>query len=178
MTDDLCLNFIERSFACFNLETLVEVADESSLKPETLLSLSWIRDHETHADEYANASNHSILHCRTARMFREGLADEGLFFRITIIRVLGVVYRVLELRDIILGVILPLLAGVDATSVVGQIQPRSNFTRFHQALTFGPQYIPGLAAYMSYSAHAELVLLSVYIVAKLLTNLLIQDTRR
>ncbi|PPQ71980.1 hypothetical protein CVT26_007136 [Gymnopilus dilepis] len=169
-TNDLCLNFIERSLASFNLETLVEVADESSLKPETLLPLLIHPGYEIMKRMLTNTPlQATVLSYIVEGLggFEKGLADEEPFFRNTIIRVLRVVHRVLELQDIFLDVFLPLLAGVNASSVVGQIHPRSYFTRFDQALTFGPQYIPGLAAYMSYPGHAELVLLSVKIVAKL-----------
>ncbi|KAF8878281.1 nucleoporin Nup186/Nup192/Nup205 [Gymnopilus junonius] len=169
-TNDLCLNFIERSLASFNLETLVEVGDESSLKPETLLPLFIHPGYEIMKRMLTNTPLQEIILSYIVDGlggFEKGLADEEPFFRNTIIRVLRIVHRVLEVQDIFLDVFLPLLSDLNASSVVGQIHPRSYFTRFDQALSFGPQYIPGLAAYMSYPAHAELVLLSVKIITKL-----------
>ena len=62
---------------------------------------------------------------------------------------------------------IPLLSIFNTSSFVGHVHSRSYFTRIDQALLFGPQYIPAVAAYMVYPSHSELVLLSVKILAKL-----------
>ncbi|KDR74068.1 hypothetical protein GALMADRAFT_250802 [Galerina marginata CBS 339.88] len=169
-TNDLCLNFIERSLASFNLEALVDGPDDSALKQEALVPLLIHPGYDLMKRLLTNTPlQSSILSYIVEGLegFEKGLADEEPFFRNTIIRVLRIVYRVLEIQDIFLDVFLPLLQDFNSSTFIGQVHSRSFFTRFDQALSFSPQYIPALAAYMAYPTHSELVLLSVKTISKL-----------
>ena len=168
-TNDLCLNFVERSLASFNLESLVSL-DDSTLNLETLIPLLIHPGYDIMKRLLTNTPlQASILSYIVDGLegFEKGLADEEPYFRHTIIRVLRIVHRVLEIQDIFLDVFLPLLSEFNSSEIVGQVYSRSFFTRLDEALSFGPQYIPALAAYMAYATYSELVILSVKIVAKL-----------
>ena len=173
-TNDLCLCFIERSLASFNLESLVTGSDDPSLNLESLQVIP-ILIHPGYdiikrllTDLQLHASILSYV-VEGLKGFEKGLADEDPFFRNTtqIIHVLRIVLRALKIQDIFLDVFIPLLSNFNSSSFVGQVQSRSHFTKIDQALLFGPQYIPAVAAYMAYHSHPELVLLSVKILAKL-----------
>ncbi|KAJ3509906.1 hypothetical protein NLJ89_g4967 [Agrocybe chaxingu] len=168
--NDLCLSFIERSLANFNLETLVTSPDDSPLKLESLVPLLVHPGYDVMKRLLTNSPlQASILSYLVEGLsgFEKGFADEEPFYRSTIIRVLRIVYRVLEIQDIFLDVFIPLLSDFNSSTFVGQVHSRSFFTRFDQALSFGPHFIPSIAAYMSYAPHPELVLLSVRIISRL-----------
>jgi nuclear pore complex protein Nup205 len=102
--------------------------------------------------------------------FEKDFAEEEPYFRSTIIRVLRIVHRVLEIQDIFIDVLIPLLSEFDSAHIVGTVHARSYFTKFDQALSFGAQYVPAVAAYVAFPAHPELVLLSVKILSSLSTS--------
>ena len=62
--------------------------------------------------------------------------------------------RMLITQDIFLNVFIPLLSNFNSSSFVGQVHWHScsHFTRIDQALLFGPQYIPAVAAYIPYQS--------------------------
>ncbi|CAA7262620.1 unnamed protein product [Cyclocybe aegerita] len=168
--NDLCLSFIEKSLASFNLETLVTSPDDSPLKLESLVPLLVHPGYDVMKRLLTNSPlQGSILSYLVEGLsgFEKGFADEEPFFRNTIIRVLRIVLRILETQDIFLDVFIPLLSNFDSSTFVGQVHSRSFFTRFDQALSFGPHFIPSIAAYMSYASHPELILLSVRIISRL-----------
>ena len=169
-TNDLCLCFIEKSLASFNLESLVAGPDDSSLSLESLIPILVHPGYDIIkrllTDSQLRASILSYI-VEGLEGFEKGLADEDPFFRNTIVRVLRIVLRVLKIQDIFLDVFIPLLSDFNSSSFVGQVQSRSYFTRIDQTLSFGAQYIPAVAAYMAYASHSELVLLSVKILASL-----------
>ena len=169
-TNDLCLCFIERSLASFNLESLITGPDDPALNLDSLIPILVHPGYDIIkrllTDSQLRASILSYV-VEGLEGFEKGLADEDLFFRNTIVRVLRIVLRVLEIQDIFLDVFIPLLSEFNSSSFVGQVHSRSYFTRIDQALSFGPQYIPAVATYMAYTSHSELVLLSVKILAKL-----------
>ena len=169
-TNDLCLCFIERSLASFNLESLITGPDDRSLNLESLIPILVHPGYDIIKRLLTDSQlRNSILSYVVEGLegFEKGLADEDPFFRNTIVRVLRIVLRVLKIQDIFLDVFIPLLSDFNSSSFVGQVHSRSYFTRIDQALSFGPQYIPALATYMAYPSHSELVLLSVKILAKL-----------
>ncbi|KAF8970600.1 nucleoporin Nup186/Nup192/Nup205 [Flammula alnicola] len=169
-TNDLCLSFIEKSLAGFNLESLISVPDDSPLTLENLVPLLVHPGYDIMKRLLTTTPlQSSILAYIVEGLegFEKGFADEEPFFRSTIIRVLRIVHRVLEIQDIFLDVFIPLLSDFNSSAFIGQVHSRSFFTRFDQALSFGPQYIPAVATYMAYPIHSELVLLSVKIIAKL-----------
>ena len=169
-TNDLCLCFIERSLASFNLESLVTGPDDFSFNLEPLIPILIHPGYDIIkrllTDSQLRASILSYV-VEGLEGFEKELADEDPFFRNTIVRVLRIVLRTLKIQDIFLDVFIPLLSNFNSSSFVGQVHSRSHFTRIDQALLFGPQYIPAVAAYMTYPSHSELVLLSVKILAKL-----------
>lgn len=170
-TNDLCLSFIERSLASFNLESLVIGHDDTSLKMESLTLLLIHPGHDILKRLLTNTPlQATILSYIVDGLggLEKGLADEEPFFRNTIIRVLRIVFRVLEIQEIFLDVFITLISDFKtSSSLVGQVHSRSFFNRFDQVLSFGVQYIPAIASYMSYHSHPELVLISIKIIAKL-----------
>ncbi|KAF9006925.1 nucleoporin Nup186/Nup192/Nup205 [Cyathus striatus] len=150
--NDLCICFIERSLASFDLESLVTASDDAPLKNEFLVSLLMHPGYDI------------MQRLLTASPLQETILS-------TIVRVLRIVRRVLEIQDIFLDVLISLLSDFDNVPFIGTIHSRSYYTRFDQALSFVPQYIPALATYMAYPGHSELALLSVKIVATLSLSL-------
>ncbi|KAJ7777509.1 nucleoporin Nup186/Nup192/Nup205 [Mycena maculata] len=169
-TNDLCLCFIERALASFDLESLVRASDDSQLKGEDIITLLIHPGYEIAKRLLTNSPlQSSILTYVVEGLagFEKGLADEEPYFGSTIVRVLRITLRVLEIQDIFLDVLLPLLHEFDSAPVIGTVHPRSYFTKFDQALSYGAQYAPALAAYVSFPTHPELVLLSVKILSTL-----------
>ncbi|KAJ7620549.1 nucleoporin Nup186/Nup192/Nup205 [Mycena polygramma] len=169
-TNDLCLAFIERSVASFDLESLVRASDDSQIKGDTIISLLIHPGYEIVKRLLTNTPlQSSILTYVVEGLagFEKGLADEEPYFGSTIVRVLRIILRVLEIQDIFLDVLLPHLHEFDSAPLIGTVHPRSYFTKFDQALSYSAQYAPALAAYVSYATHPELVLLSVKIISTL-----------
>ncbi|KAF8179075.1 nucleoporin Nup186/Nup192/Nup205 [Mycena galopus ATCC 62051] len=169
-TNDLCLCFIERALASFDLESLVRTSGDSQLKTDAVVALLIHPGYEVVKRLLTNFPlQSSVLTYVMEGLagFEKGLADEEPYFGSTIVRVLRIILRMLEIQDIFLDVLLPLLHEFDSAPLIGTIHPRSYFTRFDQALSYSPQYAPALAAYVSYPTHPELVLLSVKILSTL-----------
>ncbi|KAJ8091309.1 hypothetical protein PM082_015027 [Marasmius tenuissimus] len=97
--------------------------------------------------------------------FEKGFAKEEPYFESTIVRVLRIVLRVLEIQDIFLDILVPVLGDLDGTSLVKSVHHRSHYTKFDQTLSFVPQAVPALGAYVSYPSHFEVVFLSVKILS-------------
>ncbi|KAG5340572.1 hypothetical protein C0989_001177 [Termitomyces sp. Mn162] len=172
--NDLCLCFIERALASFDLESLVNSPQGISGKLETLIPLLVHPGY----DVMKRLLTRTPLQARILSYIVEGVkgfegdfADDEPFFCSTITRILRIVRRVLESQDTFLDVLVPLLTEIDSTPIVGPVHPRSYYNKFDQELSFGPQYIPALAAYISLANHSELVLLSVKILSSLSTSL-------
>ncbi|KAJ7830504.1 nucleoporin Nup186/Nup192/Nup205 [Mycena olivaceomarginata] len=169
-TNDLCLCFIERALASFDLESLVRASDDSQLKTDAVVALLIHPGYEMVKRLLTNSPlQSSILTYVVEGLagFEKGLAEEEPYFGSTIVRVLRIILRVLEIQDIFLDVLLPLLHEFDSAPLIGTVHPRTYFTRFDQALSYHAQYAPALAAYVSYPTHPELVLLSVKILSTL-----------
>ncbi|KAG6890211.1 hypothetical protein C0995_010222 [Termitomyces sp. Mi166 len=172
--NDLCLCFIERALASFDLESLVNNPQGISPKPETLITLLVHPGY----DVMKRLLTRTPLQARILSYIVEGVkgfegdfADDEPFFRSTITRVLRIVHRVLESQDTFLDVLVPLLTEIDSTPIVGPVNPRSYYNKFDQELSFGPHYILALAAYITFPNYSELVLLSVKIISSLSTSL-------
>ncbi|KAK0463078.1 nucleoporin Nup186/Nup192/Nup205, partial [Desarmillaria tabescens] len=165
--NDLCLCFIERCLASFDLESLLAAAENGQLKGDVLIPLLIHPGYDVMTRMLTSSGlQRSILSYLVEGVegFDKGFAGEEHFFASTIVRVLRIVQRVLEIQDIFLDVLIPLLSDFEGASSVGTIHPRSYFTKFDQSLSFGPQYAPALASYVVYPAYPELVLLSVRII--------------
>ena len=177
--NDLCLCFIERALASYDLESLVGFSDDLQLKGDALVPLVVHPGYDIMKRLLTNSPlQSSILSYIVDGVegFEKDFSEEEPFFQSTIIRVLRIVHRVLELQDIFVDVLVPLLAEFNTAPIVGTTHPRSYFTKFDQALSFNPQCAPAVAAYTAFPAYAELVLLSVKILTTLsassaLTNL-------
>ncbi|KAI0742693.1 nucleoporin Nup186/Nup192/Nup205 [Daedaleopsis nitida] len=168
--NDLCLCFIERSLASFDLESLVTTIEELQPTKEAVVQLAIHPGFEMMRRLLtATPLQASILSYLVEGLdgFEKGLAQEEPFYRTTIIRVLRIIHRALEIQDIFLDVFLPLLAELNEPSLTGDVPPVSYFIRFDQALSYTPDYVPALAAYICYPAYPELMLLSI----KILTTL-------
>ncbi|KAK0478734.1 nucleoporin Nup186/Nup192/Nup205 [Armillaria novae-zelandiae] len=165
--NNLCLCFIERCLASFDLESLLAAAENGQLKGDVLLPLLIHPGYDVMNRMLTSSGlQRSILSyvVEGVEGFDKGFAGEEYFFANTIVRVLRIVHRILEIQDIFLDVLIPLLSDFEGASSVGTIHPRSYFTKFDQSLSFSPQYIPALASYVAYPAYPELVLLSVRII--------------
>ncbi|EJF60131.1 hypothetical protein DICSQDRAFT_171358 [Dichomitus squalens LYAD-421 SS1] len=171
--NDLCLCFIERALASFDLESLVTTIEELQPSKEAVVHLvihpgfELLRRLLT-----ATPLQASILSYLVEGLdgFEKGLAEEEPYYRMTITRVLRIIHRVLEIQDIFLDVFLPLLAELNEPAITGDVPPVSYFIRFDQALSFTPDYVPAVAAYICYPSYPELVLLSVKIITALASS--------
>ncbi|OJA08231.1 hypothetical protein AZE42_08910 [Rhizopogon vesiculosus] len=168
--NDLCLCFVERSLASYDLELLVSSGEDVVLKREAIIPLlvhpGYDVMHRLLTNSLLQTSILSYI-VDGVEGFEKGFADEEPHFRNTIVRVLRIVHRVLEIQDIFLDVLVPLLTEFDGSQFVGVAHARSYYTRFDQALSYGTQYIPAIATYVVYPAYPELVLLAVKIVTQL-----------
>ncbi|KIJ60466.1 hypothetical protein HYDPIDRAFT_98637 [Hydnomerulius pinastri MD-312] len=173
LMNDLCLKFIERALAGWELESLVQNTSEGGghLKRETLIPLLI----HPGFDVLSRLLTPSPLQSSLLSYVVDGIAgfdsslptDEPSFLS-TIIRVLRVVHRVLEIQDIFLDVLVPLLSEFESAPFVGAVHSRSYYTRFDEALGYGGnKYVPAIAAYVCYPSYPELVLLSVKIMTQL-----------
>ncbi|KAI0651312.1 nucleoporin Nup186/Nup192/Nup205 [Trametes meyenii] len=171
--NDLCLCFIERSLASFDLESLVTSIEELQPTKEAVVQLAihpgfdLIKRLLTTSPLQASILSYLV---QGLDGFEKGLAEEEPFYRTTVVRVLRVIHRVLEVQDIFLDVFLPLLSELNEPALTGDVPPVSYFIRFDQALSFTPEYIPAIAAYICYPAYPELMLLSVKILSTLASS--------
>ncbi|KAG6907715.1 hypothetical protein DXG01_007628 [Tephrocybe rancida] len=168
--NDLCLCFIERSLASFDLESLVNSPEGIASKGDALVPLLVHPGY----DVMKRLLTRTPLQVRIlsyivegVKGFEGGFADDEPFFRSTITRVLRIVQRILEIQDIFLDVLVPLLSEIDSAPIVGPVHPRSFYSKFDQELMYGTQYIPAVAAYISFPNYSELVLLSAKILSAL-----------
>ncbi|TFY78074.1 hypothetical protein EWM64_g5939 [Hericium alpestre] len=167
--NDLCLSFIERCLASYDLESLAS-ADDRQVSADVLGPLFTHPGYDIMQRLLTNSPlQGSILTYLVDGVegFDKKLDEEEPIFRSTIVRVLRIVHRVLEIQDVYLDVLTPLLSQFNDTSFTDTIHPRSFFTRFDEALSFASHLAPSLATYVVYSAHPELALLSIKILTLL-----------
>ncbi|KAJ3544602.1 hypothetical protein NM688_g5723 [Phlebia brevispora] len=171
-TNDLCLCFVERCLASFDLESLVATPDDQVTKTEALLQLAIHPGYDIMKRMLTNSPlQSSILSYLVEGLdgFEKGLAEDEPYFRGTIVRVLRILHRVLETQDIFLDIFIPYLSAAGDSALIGEVQPVSYYIRLDQSLLYGPNYIPAIAAYVSYLSYPELQLLSVKILGVLAT---------
>ncbi|KAJ7584798.1 nucleoporin Nup186/Nup192/Nup205 [Mycena floridula] len=160
--NDLCLCFVERALAGFDLESLLNAPNRENVAPLLV--------HPGYDVMKRLLTNSSLLNVILSYIV-DGVEVfekvEEYYFQSTIVRTLRIVLRVLEIQDIFLEVLVPMMGEMDSSAIVGTVHQRSFFTKLDNALSFGPQYVAALAAYVAYPAHPELVLLTV----KILDNL-------
>ena len=168
--NDLCLKFVERALAGWEIENLVRGSEDGPLKRETIIPLLVHPGFEVLTRLLTNSPLQSTLLSYIVdgiEGFERDLPSEEPYFLLTIIRVLRIIHRVLEIQDVFLDVLVPILSEFDSAPFVGSVHSRSFYPRFDQALTYGTKYIPAIAAYVVYPAYPELVLLAVKIVSQL-----------
>lgn len=168
--NDLCLKFVERALAGWEIENLVRGSEDGSLKRETVIPLLIHPGFEVLTRLLTNSPLQSTILSYIVdgiEGFERELPSEEPYFLQTIVRVLRIIHRVLEIQDVFLDVLVPILSEFDSAPFVGSVHSRSFYTRFDQALTYGTKYIPAIAAYVVYPAYPELVLLAVKVISRL-----------
>ncbi|KIK97850.1 hypothetical protein PAXRUDRAFT_824522 [Paxillus rubicundulus Ve08.2h10] len=168
--NDLCLKFVERALAGWEVESLVRGSEDAVLKREIVIPLLVHPGFEVLTRLLTNSPlQSSVLSYIVDGIegFERELPLEEPYFLLTIVRVLRIIHRVLEIQDIFLDILVPVLSEFDSAPFVGSAHSRSYYTRFDQALTYGTKYIPAIAAYVVYPAYPELVLLAVKIITQL-----------
>ncbi len=163
--NDLCLAFMERCLASYNVETLLTLSEESHARKEAIKGLT------THpgfgvlqrilTSSPLQASLLAYL-AEGVQGFDQNLDDDEPLFSSTIIRLLRIIHRVLEVQDVFLDVLVPLLPEISSTA-----QSRPFYTRLDQALSFTSNYVPTIVAYVAFRSHPEVSLLSVKILSLL-----------
>jgi nuclear pore complex protein Nup205 len=162
--NDLSLAFIERCLASYNVEILLTLAEDNQVRREALKLLIMDPGFGVLQRILTNSPLQTSLLSYLAdgiQGFDQGLDDDEPLLKSTIIRVLRIVHRVLEVQDVFLDVLVPLLAEIPTASHLAQ--PRSFYTRLDQALSFSPNHVPIIAVYVAYRSHPEVSLLSVKI---------------
>ncbi|THU93859.1 hypothetical protein K435DRAFT_829411 [Dendrothele bispora CBS 962.96] len=165
--NDLCLSFIERVLASYDLESLLTAAEGGDLKAASIAPFLVHPGYDVMKRILTNTNLQAILLSYVVEGlggFEKGFAAEEPYFESTILRVLRIVLRVLEIQDIFLDILIPLISDFDSAPLIGTIYPRSYFTKFDQALSFGAQFVPAVAAYVTFPAFHEVVFLSVKII--------------
>ncbi|KAF8547550.1 hypothetical protein OG21DRAFT_1490136 [Imleria badia] len=159
--NDLCLKFVERALAGWEIENLVRASEDGLLRQETVIPLLIHPGFEVLARLLTNSPLQSTILSYIVdgiEGFEHELPSEEPYFLLTIIRVLCIIHRVLEIHDVFLDVLVPILSEFDSAPFVGTVHSMSFYTRFDQALTYGTKCIPAIATYVVYPAYPELVL--------------------
>ncbi|KAI0075076.1 hypothetical protein K474DRAFT_1600404 [Panus rudis PR-1116 ss-1] len=170
--NDLCLCFVERCLASFDLEALVTSVENNVITREVVLQYAIHPGYDimkrllTHSPLQASILSYVV---EGTDGFEKGLADEEPFFRSTIIRVLRILHRVLEIQDIFLDVLTPLFLELGDTSSIGEIHPASYFVRLDQALLFAPEIASAIVSYIVYPSYVEIPYLAVKLLGDLST---------
>ncbi|KAH9976638.1 nucleoporin Nup186/Nup192/Nup205 [Lactifluus volemus] len=126
--NDLSLAFIERCLASYNVEILLTLAEDNQVRREALKLLIM--------HPGFGVLQRILTNSPLQTSFDQGLDDDEPLLKSTIIRVLRIVHRVLEVQDVFLDVL---------------------------ALSFSPNHVPIIAVYVAYRSHPEVSLLSVKI---------------
>ena len=172
-TNDLCLCFIERCLASYPLESLVSPVEELQRKGDGLVPFLVHPGYEVTKRILSSTPLQTTLLAYIVdgvEGLDKGLAEEEYYFQTTMVRVLRIILRVLEIQDIFLDVLVPSLSEFDGSPFVGTVHTRSYFTRLDQALTFSTQTVPAIVAYILYPQYPEMPLLSVKILSYLASS--------
>jgi nuclear pore complex protein Nup205 len=168
--NDLCLSYVERTLGSYGLEALSSMVDNGALSPETLIPFLVHPGYDVMKRLLTQTPLQSTVLgylVEGVEGFDKGIAESEPDFASTIVRVLRIVQRVLEIQDIFLDVIVPLLAEFDSAPIVGTVHPRSYFIKFDQALSFAPHYAPAIATYVVFPSYPELAYLALKILSEL-----------
>ncbi|KAK7682411.1 hypothetical protein QCA50_014616 [Cerrena zonata] len=170
--NDLCLGFIERALASFELESLVTSVENRTVTREAVVQLAVHPGYDVMKRILTQSSLHTSILTYIAEGtdgFEKGFADEEPYFRSTIVRVLRIIHRVLEIQDIFLDIFIPLLFDLNDPAATGELHPASYFGKFDQSLLFSPEIVSAIVSYVAYPAHLELTHLAVKILSTLST---------
>ncbi|EPQ55766.1 hypothetical protein GLOTRDRAFT_115998 [Gloeophyllum trabeum ATCC 11539] len=172
--NDLCLCFMERCIASYELEGLLGMQEsDARMTPEALASFVIhpgfdIMKRLLTASPVQSTVLTFITECLDE--LDRGNKDHEPFLSSMIVRVLRIILRVLEIQDIYLDMLIPVLSEMDAMPFAGVVPPRSYFQKLDQALAFSPQFVPPLAACVVHSSYPELAFLSVKILHSLASS--------
>ncbi|KAF8550605.1 hypothetical protein OG21DRAFT_1487649 [Imleria badia] len=168
--NDLCLKFVERALADWEIENLVRGSEDGSLKRETVIPLLVHPGFEVLTRLLTNSPLQSTILSYIVdglEGFECELPSEEPYFLLTIIHVLRIIHRVLKIQDVFLDVLVSILSEFDSAPFLGSVRLRSFYTQFNQTLAYGTKYIPAITVYVVYPAYPELVLLAVKIISQL-----------
>ncbi|KAI0789160.1 nucleoporin Nup186/Nup192/Nup205 [Abortiporus biennis] len=169
LMNDLCLRFVERCLASYRLELLVadpiaqaipnEVVKQFTVHPgfdimKRLLTASTL---QTIILSYVVDGVDGL---------DKGIADEQPFYHFTMVRLLRIILRVLQIQDIFLDVLMPLVAELN-DPLITDLHPTSYYTKMDQALSFEQNSIPSILAYVAFPQFPELAYLSLQIISSL-----------
>ncbi|TRM60040.1 nucleoporin Nup186/Nup192/Nup205 [Schizophyllum amplum] len=171
--NDLCLCFIERHLASFAPEKLVEVSEDAQALRQVAEALVVHPGYELVVRLLSETPLRGTILQYTVDGVDGMAGDLGQepFFCTSLIRVVRIIQRVLEIQDVFLDVLVPLLADVgDLSKVSAHVHPRSYYTRFDQALSFNTAYVPSLARCMAVPQYGELVLLALKTLSSLASS--------
>ncbi|KAI9512151.1 nucleoporin Nup186/Nup192/Nup205 [Russula earlei] len=156
--NDLCLAFIERCLASYNVETLLSLPEDNHARREALKLLIMLPGFGVLQRILTTSPFQTSLFAYLIdgiQGFDQNLDNDEPLFGGTIIRILRIIHRVLEVQDIFLDVLVPLLSEIATATHVAR--PRSFYTRLDQALSFGSNFVPTIASYVAYRSHPEIL---------------------
>lgn len=177
-TNDLCLCFIERCLASYSPESLVSSVEELQLKGDDLIPFLVHPGYEIMKRILSSTPLQTTLLAYIVDGIEgldKGLAEEEYYFQTTMVRVLRIILRVLEIQDVFLEILVPSLSEFDSSPLVGTVHTRSYFTRLDQVLTFSAQTVPAIVAYILYPQYPEMPLLSVKILSCLASSMSVHN---
>ena len=172
-TNDLCLCFIERCLASYSLESLVSPVEELQHKGAALIPFLVHPGYDITKRILSSTPLQTTLLAYIVDGIEgldKGLAEEEYYFQTTMVRVLRIILRVLEIQDIFLDILVPSLSEFDSSPLVGIVHTRSYFTRLDQALAFSALTVPAIVTYILYPQYPEMPLLSVKILSCLASS--------
>ena len=155
--NDACLSFVEHCLASFDIEALS--THQGTGVTEIIHALAFHPGFEIMKRLLSNSvlqTNMLSYLAEGTSGFDKGLAEEQPFFRHTIVRALRIVVRVLEIEDLFLDVLIPMLSeATDDSSPTLDVHPSSYYVKLSQVLFFTPGYISAIAIYVTYSSYPE-----------------------
>lgn len=166
---DTALCFLERCLASFDLEALPGLAEEYALKgPEVLTPLL------QHAgfDVLARILGETPLRATLIAYVIEGAEELGrqpgnAQFAKVVLRALRILERVLEIQDLFLDHLVPVLSEFDSSAIIGAKISQSFLSRIDQGLSLDHRSIPAISSFINQQLYPELMYLSTRILTAL-----------
>ncbi|KIY45026.1 hypothetical protein FISHEDRAFT_67260 [Fistulina hepatica ATCC 64428] len=161
---ELCFCFAEHALASWDLESFVTVAENSQPDRATIASLVIHPGYQV----MCRILNDTLVRRKIFEIIR--LAPVSDHTR-CLIRALRIMHRVLEIQDIFVDVLVPLLPNYDLLNILETVHPRSYFIKLDQALSFDLEHVSSLALCMSFPGKGEPALLAIKILTILTRSL-------